>query len=69
MCRRHYGKAKSPYEFAVAYAEKRRFLIRDMDFTDLLVHGQPDDVDTVEVQKYWHPFFWKVSTSLTAFLL
>ncbi|CRG89074.1 hypothetical protein PISL3812_06109 [Talaromyces islandicus] len=38
-------EAKSPHEFAVAYADKSRFLIRDMDFTDLLVHGQPEDVD------------------------
>lgn len=37
--------AKSPYEFAVAYAEKSRFLISNMDFTDLLTHGQPEDVD------------------------
>jgi hypothetical protein len=38
-------EAKSPYEFAVAYAEKSRFLISNLDFTDLLVHGNPEDVD------------------------
>ncbi|OKL55373.1 hypothetical protein UA08_09382 [Talaromyces atroroseus] len=41
----HLWQARTRYEFALAYAEKNRFLIRDLDFTEFLAFGYPDDVD------------------------
>jgi hypothetical protein len=41
----HLWHARTRYEFALAYAEKNRFLIRDLDFREFLEFGHPDDVD------------------------
>ncbi|EED15648.1 conserved hypothetical protein [Talaromyces stipitatus ATCC 10500] len=41
----HLWEAPTRYDFALAYAEKSRFLIKDLDFTEFLALGQPDDVD------------------------
>ncbi|KAH8705881.1 hypothetical protein BGW36DRAFT_393360 [Talaromyces proteolyticus] len=38
-------QAQSPFEFALAYAQKNLFLVWDLDFTDLLAYAQPDDID------------------------
>lgn len=41
----HLWEARTRYEFALAYAEKNRFLIRDLDFNEFLALGEPGDVD------------------------
>lgn len=41
----HLWEAQTRYEFALAYTEKNRFMIRDLDFTEFLELGSPDDVD------------------------
>jgi hypothetical protein len=41
----HLWKAESAFDFAVAWNEKRRFLIKELDFTDVLESAQPDDLD------------------------
>ncbi|GAD97556.1 conserved hypothetical protein [Paecilomyces variotii No. 5] len=38
-------EAQTPSEFAIAYIEKNNFLVRDLDFTELLTHAAPQDVD------------------------
>lgn len=37
--------AQSAFDFAVAWAEKDHFVVRDLDFTAALENAQPDDVD------------------------
>jgi hypothetical protein len=41
----HLWNAESAFDFAVAWNGKRRFLIKDLDFTDVLESAQPDDLD------------------------
>lgn len=40
----HLWEAPTRYDFALAYAEKNRFLIKDLDFSQFLTLGQPEDV-------------------------
>ncbi|OKP11718.1 hypothetical protein PENSUB_2790 [Penicillium subrubescens] len=37
--------SQSAFDFAVAWAEKDHFVVRDLDFTAILENAQPDDVD------------------------
>jgi hypothetical protein len=37
--------SQSAFDFAVAWAEKDHFVVRDLDFTTILENAQPDDVD------------------------
>jgi hypothetical protein len=37
--------AQSAFDFAVAWAEREHFIVRDLDFTAVLETAQPDDVD------------------------
>lgn len=41
----HLWYAKSAFEFAVAWNEKTHFLIKELDFTDVLKSAQPEDLD------------------------
>lgn len=41
----HLWEAQTPSEFAAAYIEKNFFLVKDLDFTELLTHAVPQDVD------------------------
>jgi hypothetical protein len=41
----HLWEAPTRYDFALAYAEKNRFVIKDLDFSEFLALGQPEDVD------------------------
>ncbi|KAF2178892.1 hypothetical protein K469DRAFT_598139 [Zopfia rhizophila CBS 207.26] len=41
----HLWKASSAFEFAVAWNEKRHFLVKDLDFTEVLETAQPEDID------------------------
>ncbi|KAI2478168.1 hypothetical protein Ptr902_10363 [Pyrenophora tritici-repentis] len=41
----HLWNAANAFDFAVAWNEKNHFLIKELDFTDVLQHGQPDDLD------------------------
>ncbi|PCH02084.1 Hypothetical protein PENO1_039510 [Penicillium occitanis (nom. inval.)] len=41
----HLWEAPTRYDFALAFAEKNRFVIKDLDFSEFLALGQPEDVD------------------------
>lgn len=41
----HLWRAKSAFDFAVAWNRKMHFLIHDLDFTEILRDAQPDDID------------------------
>ncbi|CAE7217014.1 hypothetical protein PTTW11_10901 [Pyrenophora teres f. teres] len=41
----HLWKAANAFDFAVAWNEKNHFMIKDLDFTEVLKHAQPDDLD------------------------
>ncbi|RMZ71501.1 c6 zinc finger domain-containing [Pyrenophora seminiperda CCB06] len=41
----HLWKAANAFDFAIAWNEKTHFVIKELDFTDVLKHGQPDDLD------------------------
>lgn len=41
----HLWEAPTRYDFALAYAEKNRFVIKNLDFSEFLALGQPEDVD------------------------
>ncbi|KAJ5168935.1 uncharacterized protein N7482_004529 [Penicillium canariense] len=41
----HLWNSQSAFDFAVAWAEKEHFVIRDIDFTVALEEARPDDVD------------------------
>ncbi|KAF9528762.1 hypothetical protein CPB83DRAFT_883240 [Crepidotus variabilis] len=41
----HLWHASTVYHFAVAWKEKRHFVIRDLDYTDLLADANADDID------------------------
>lgn len=43
----HLWEAPTRYDFALAFAEKNRFVIKDLDFTEFLALGQPEDVDVL----------------------
>lgn len=41
----HLWNAQNAFDFAVAWAERDHFIVRDLDFTVVLETAQPDDVD------------------------
>lgn len=41
----HLWRAGSAFDFAVAWNTKKHFVVRDLDFTEVLRDAQPDDVD------------------------
>ena len=38
-------RAKSAFDFALAWNKKQHFLVCDLDFTEVLRDAQPDDID------------------------
>lgn len=42
----HLWQAKSAFDFALAWNEKKHFLIKDLDFTEVFQDARPDDLDT-----------------------
>jgi hypothetical protein len=38
-------RAKNAFDFAVAWNEKNHYVIKELDFTDVLKNAQPDDLD------------------------
>ncbi|KAI4648388.1 uncharacterized protein J4E79_010010 [Alternaria viburni] len=42
----HLWKATSAFDFAMAWNSKSHFVIKELDFTDVLRGAQPDDLDT-----------------------
>jgi hypothetical protein len=41
----HLWKATSAFDFAMAWNSKKHFVIKELDFTDVLRNAQPDDLD------------------------
>jgi hypothetical protein len=41
----HLWSAKNAFDFAIAWNEKKHFLVHDLDFTEVLNDAQPDDID------------------------
>lgn len=41
----HLWNAKSAFDFAVAWNEKSHFLVKDLDFSEVMRDAEPDDVD------------------------
>ena len=41
----HLWSAKNAFDFAVAWNERKHFLVHDLDFKEVLSDAQPDDVD------------------------
>lgn len=41
----HLWRARNAFEFAIAWNEKKHFLVHNLDFTELLSKAQPDDID------------------------
>jgi hypothetical protein len=41
----HLWRATSAFDFAMAWNEKDHFVIKELDFTDVLKNAQPDDLD------------------------
>ncbi|KAF1842154.1 uncharacterized protein K460DRAFT_291548 [Cucurbitaria berberidis CBS 394.84] len=41
----HLWHAKNSFDFAVAWNDKKHFLVKELDFTEVLRDAQPDDVD------------------------
>ncbi|KAF1828940.1 hypothetical protein BDW02DRAFT_193763 [Decorospora gaudefroyi] len=41
----HLWNANNAFDFALAWNEKNHFVIKELDFTSVLKHGQPDDLD------------------------
>lgn len=42
---KHLWRAGSAFDFAKAWNERDRLLVEDMNFDNILVNGQPDDLD------------------------
>ncbi|TQB67559.1 hypothetical protein MPDQ_005266 [Monascus purpureus] len=42
----HLWRAQNAFDFAVAWAEKEHLLVYNVDFSQLLQHGQPGDMDS-----------------------
>ncbi|KAH6616693.1 hypothetical protein C7974DRAFT_50364 [Boeremia exigua] len=45
MVSAHLWGAETAFDFAKAWNKERHFLVHDLDFTDLLENGRPDDID------------------------
>jgi hypothetical protein len=41
----HLWSAKNPLEFAIAWNNKNHFLVRELDFTEVMRDAEPDDID------------------------
>ncbi|KAF3051058.1 hypothetical protein E8E11_010406 [Didymella keratinophila] len=41
----HLWRAGSAFDFAVAWNERKHFVVHDLDFTEVLRDAQPDDID------------------------
>lgn len=41
----HLWRAKSAFDFAMAWNEQHHFLVHELDFTNFLANGRPDDID------------------------
>ena len=41
----HLWNAKNAFDFAIAWNDKNHFLVKDLDFTDVLRDAKPDDLD------------------------
>jgi hypothetical protein len=41
----HLWRAESAFDFAVAWNERKHFVVHDLDFTEVLKDAQPDDID------------------------
>lgn len=41
----HLWRAKSAFDFAMAWNSKKHFVVHDLDFTEVLRDAQPDDID------------------------
>jgi hypothetical protein len=41
----HLWKAASAFDFAIAWNEKKHFLVKDFDLTEILESARPDDLD------------------------
>jgi hypothetical protein len=41
----HLWQAKNAFDFAVAWKEKNHFVIKELDFSDVLKNARPDDLD------------------------
>jgi hypothetical protein len=42
----HLWQAHAVFDFAVAWKEKRHFVVKDLDYTELLAEASPDDIDS-----------------------
>ncbi|OAL49664.1 hypothetical protein IQ07DRAFT_511121 [Pyrenochaeta sp. DS3sAY3a] len=42
----HLWHARTAFDFAVAWNDRKHFLVKELDFTELLRDAKPDDVDT-----------------------
>lgn len=41
----HLWTAKNAFDFALAWNEKKHFVVKEMDLTDLMATAKPDDID------------------------
>ncbi|KAJ4992993.1 ADP-ribosylation factor 1 [Stagonosporopsis vannaccii] len=41
----HLWRAKSAFDFAVAWNKRQHFLVHELDFTEFLANSRPDDID------------------------
>jgi hypothetical protein len=53
MLSAHLWKAASAFDFAVAWNEKKHWLVKDFDFTEFLAGARADDLDVLGACCWW----------------